>query len=133
MLGLVSKSKFKTTYKSNIESGKIILVRNNQVGGKRERSRSKEKNKRNRSKVPNQSEDKWIKMSSTMADEERTKFLKLMGVKNLDAVQNEDLIEASKTSQKYKKINKNLEQNFNRSQKEFSSRLKKKTGLGFKK
>ena len=81
----------------------------------------------------NESEKKWLKISSSMPEEERIKFLKLMGVKDPHSYEeDEDLIQASKTSEKYRKMNKNLEESFNKNHNEFRNRMKKKSGLGFK-
>lgn len=87
---------------------------------KKEKSSKKSKKKRERkSKSPKNQEkekpmvEKWLMGSSNMSEEERKKFMMLMGAKPEEITSDPiDIIKASKQANEYDKMNDNLEKQF---------------------
>lgn len=131
---IINKKKYKKKYREKVEKGKIIMVGTVEETRDRSRSRDNDKNEKKEEikeeKKFDEAQEKWIKLSAAMPEGEREKFLKLMGVKNFKSG-DDDLIAAAKTRDNYKKIDKDLEENFEKSQKTREN-YRKKIGLGFK-
>lgn len=87
---------------------------------KRKKEKSKKKSKRKKEKRtsspqknPPSAANKWLMSSSNMSDEERKKFMMLMGAKPKDMKEESlDKIKASKQADKYEKLQDDLEKQF---------------------
>ena len=129
----MSKAKFKEKYKGKLDELGIIKISGTEIE-ERERSRSRSKSKEKR-KESQKAEDplvkKWVMSSSNMTSEDQNKFLRLMGVRPKQQKEQIsdglDLVEASKSVNKFEKQNNDLERQFYESRK---MRYRGKRGLG---